>query len=139
MTCHRACNQINTTMSQVEQELRTLPDFPSLPPSPRFSVGFVLLDLQFDVYAFQIVVCSIVLFLLAIMLSVLRITDSDYPFGIFNFLKMSRLITHIILQTYLTDFLVKLKSRRGSPNSNKVYNILILQKLCIASDSMNFL
>ena len=139
MTCHRACNQINTTMSQVEQELLTLPDYPSFPPSPRFSVGFVLLDLQFDVYVFQIVVCSIVLFLLAIMLSVLRITDSDYPFGIFNFLKMSRLITHIILQTYLTDLLVKLKSRRGSPNSKQVYNIHILQKLCIASDSMNFL
>ena len=38
---------------------------------PRFSVGFVLLDLQFYVYILQIVVCSFVLFLLAIVFSVL--------------------------------------------------------------------
>ena len=37
-----------------------------------FSVGFVFLDLQFYVYVLQIVVCPFVLFLLAIMLSVLR-------------------------------------------------------------------
>jgi hypothetical protein len=32
------------------------------------------------------VVCPFVLFLLAIVLSVLRYTDSDYLFGIFNLL-----------------------------------------------------
>ena len=32
------------------------------------------------------VVCPFVLFLLAIVLSVLRFTDSDYPVGIFKFL-----------------------------------------------------
>jgi hypothetical protein len=50
---------------------------------PRFLVGFVLLDLQFDMYVLLIVVCPFVLFLLAIVLSVLLLfTDSDYPFGI---------------------------------------------------------
>jgi len=39
---------------------------------------FVLLDLYFYVYVLQIIVCPFVLFLLAIMLSVLlRCTDSD--------------------------------------------------------------
>jgi uncharacterized membrane protein len=45
--------------------------------TPGFSVGFVLLDLWFYVYVLWIVVCSFVLFLLAIVLSVLlRYTDS---------------------------------------------------------------
>ena len=50
-------------------------------------VGFVLLDLLFyiHVYVLQIVVCPFVLFLLAIVLSVLlRYTDSDCPFDIFK-------------------------------------------------------
>ena len=52
---------------------------------PRFLVGFVLLDLLFYVYVLWIVVCPFVLFLLAIVLSVLlRYTDSDCPFGIFR-------------------------------------------------------
>ena len=52
---------------------------------PRFLVGFMLLDLQFYVYVLQIVVCPFLLFLFAIVLSVLlRYTDSDYPFGIFK-------------------------------------------------------
>ena len=33
-------------------------------------------------YVLYIIVCPFVLFLLAIVLSVLRYTDSDYPFGI---------------------------------------------------------
>ena len=58
---------------------------------PRFLVGFVLLDLWFYVYVLQIVVCPFVLFLLAIVLSVrLRLTDYDYPFGIF------KLFLHVI-------------------------------------------
>ena len=45
--------------------------------SPRFLVGFVLLDVD--------VVCPFVLFPLAIVLSVLlRFTDYDYPFGILD-------------------------------------------------------
>ena len=48
-------------------------------------MGFVLLDLWFCVCVLWIVVCPFVLFLLAIVLSVLlRYADSDYPFGIFK-------------------------------------------------------
>ena len=65
----------------VEQELINLPEHLSSPPV--FS-GFLLLDLQLYVYVLQIVVCPFVLFLLAIVLSVLlRYTNSDYRFGIF--------------------------------------------------------
>ena len=59
-----------------------LPEHMSSPP---VLVGFVLHDLQFYVFVLQIVVCPFVLFLLAIVLSVLlRYTDSDYHFGIFK-------------------------------------------------------
>ena len=60
---------------------------------PHILVGFVLLNLQFYMYVLQIVVCPFVLFLLAIVLSVLRYTDSDYSFGIFKTL----LLRHIYL------------------------------------------
>ena len=57
-----------------------------------FLVGFVLLNLKFHVYVLYIVVCHFVLFLLAIVMSVLlRYTDSDYPFGIF------KLFLHVII------------------------------------------
>ena len=65
----------------VEQELLTLSEHLS---SLSVLVGFMLLDLQFYVYVLQIVVCPFVLFLSAIVLSVLRYTDSDCPFGIFK-------------------------------------------------------
>ena len=49
-----------------------------------------------------IVVCPFVLFLLAIVLSVLRPTDSDYPFGIFKFLAaINRVYTNTLLHTCL--------------------------------------
>ena len=52
---------------------------------PRFLVRFVLLHLQFYMYVLSIVVCPFVVFLLAIVLSVLlRYTVSDCPFGIFK-------------------------------------------------------
>ena len=41
-------------------------------------------DLLCYVYVLYIAVCPFVLFLLAIVLSVLRFLDSDYPFGIFK-------------------------------------------------------
>jgi len=48
-------------------------------------VGFVLFDLYLYMYVLLIVVCPFVLFLLAILLSVLlRYTVSDYPFSIFK-------------------------------------------------------
>ena len=70
-------------MPLVVQELLILPEhWVHL----RFLVGFMLLDLYFYVHGLKIVVCPFVLFLLAIVLSVLRYTDSDYPFGIFTLL-----------------------------------------------------
>ena len=53
-------------------------------PGHLFLVGFVLLDFYIDVYVLYFIVCSFVLFLSANVLSVLRYTDSDYPFGIFK-------------------------------------------------------
>ena len=81
ITWHRKSNQINTTGAISGAGTA----YPSRAPEfiPCFS-GFVLLDLQFYVYVLQNVVCHFVLFLLAIVLSVLRqFTDSDYPFDIF--------------------------------------------------------
>ena len=69
-------------ISLEEQELLTLPEHLSSPPVFRF----VLLGLYFYMYVVSIVVCPFVLFLLAIVLSVLGYTDSDYPFGIFKLL-----------------------------------------------------
>ena len=51
-------------MPLVEQELLTLPEHLS---SPRFVVGFMLLDLWFCMCVLWIVVCPFVLFLLAIV------------------------------------------------------------------------
>jgi hypothetical protein len=69
-------------MPPVEQELPTLPDHPSSPPV--FSRVRVARSLVFCV-----VFCRslFVLFIFAIVLSVLRFTDSDYPFGIFKLFK----------------------------------------------------
>ena len=54
--------------------------FVLLESSPLVSVGFVLLDLG----SFVDNCLSFCSFLLAIVFSVLRITDSDYPFGIYK-------------------------------------------------------
>ena len=43
-------------------------------------------------------VCPVVLFLLAIVLSVLRYTDSDYPFGIFKFF-LQKIIIKVPVQS----------------------------------------
>ena len=60
-------------MPLVEPELPTFSEHLS---TARLLVGFVLLDLQFYVYVLLIVFCPFVLFLLAIVLSVLfRYTD----------------------------------------------------------------
>ena len=72
--------QTRTTLTRrvslVKKELLTLLEHLN---SPWFLVGFVLRDLQFYMYVLQIVVCPFILFLLAIVLSVLlRYTDSDY-------------------------------------------------------------
>ena len=82
-TYHRICNQINTTGTTSGAGTANPSGAPEF--TPGFQWGFVLLDLYFYVYVLQIVVCPFVLFLLAIVLSVLlRYTDSDYLFGIFK-------------------------------------------------------
>ena len=71
----------------VEQELLTLLEHLSLPPV--FSGVCVIRSLVLCV-CFVDRCLSFVLFLLTIVLSVLRFTDSDYPFGIFKlFLNLS--------------------------------------------------
>ena len=45
-------------------------------------MGFVLLDLFFNVHVLQIVVCPFVLFIFVLVLSVRGITDCDQPFGL---------------------------------------------------------
>ena len=81
----------------VGQELLTLPQHMS--PSPVFSGVRVTRSLVLYMYVLQIVVCPFVLFLLAIVLSVLlRQTDSDYHFGIFKlFLQLFKALFHINL------------------------------------------
>ena len=80
---------------------------------PRFLVGFVLLDLQFYVYALQIVVCPFVLFLLAIVLPVLlRYTDFDYPFDIFK----------LVLQ----NFTVKLEIYKTTSQHQTKFRFLLI-------------
>ena len=68
--------RLTQRVSLVEQELRTLPEHLSSPPV--FSGVRVTRSLVLYV-CLLIVVCSFVLFLLAIALSVLRYMDSDYP------------------------------------------------------------
>jgi hypothetical protein len=74
------CTRIIRRVSQLERELLTLPEHLSSPPvlsGVRVTRSFVLC-----VYL-EIVVCPFVLFRLTIV-SVLRYTDSDCPFGIFK-------------------------------------------------------
>ena len=73
--------------------------------TPRFLVGFVLLDLQFYVYVLQIVACPFVRFLMAIVLSVpLRFTDSDYPFGIFKLFLCEKYIRFVCYLFFARTF-----------------------------------
>ena len=55
--------------------------------APVFTLGFSVFHVTrslFDEYVLLMFVCPCVLFLLAIVLPVLRYTDSDYPVGIFQ-------------------------------------------------------
>ena len=72
---------------------------------PRVLVGFVLLDLQFSVQC--LVDRCFVLFLFVIVLSVLRFTVSDYPFGIFK-LFLKGLFLHLMaFQSYFSTWSFK--------------------------------
>ena len=63
----------------VKQELATLPEF-----TCNFQFGSCYSIFNYMCNALQIVVCPFVLFLVTNVLSVLRVTDSYYPFGIFK-------------------------------------------------------
>ena len=73
--------RVKQRVPRVEQELFTFgePQF-----TPRFSGACVTRSLVLLCSVLQIAVCLFVLFHLAIVLSVLRFTDSEYPFGIFK-------------------------------------------------------
>ena len=82
----------------MEQEPLTLPEH--LTSSPVFRT-FVLLNLQFSVQFFVDNCCPFVVSIMAIVFSVLRITPSDYPFGIlwqqyFLSFALRLLITHLV-------------------------------------------
>ena len=80
MTCHRVCNQINTTDATSGAGIAN----PS--GAPEFTPGFEW-GSCYSIFSFMCMFCRslFVLFLLAIVLSVfLRFIDSDYPFGIFR-------------------------------------------------------
>ena len=64
---------------RVQLEDQKLPTLPEHMTSPPVSSGVRVTRFLIFVY-----VCPFVLFILAIVLSVLRFTDSDYPFGIFQ-------------------------------------------------------
>jgi len=77
-----------------------------------------------------IVVCPFVLFLLAIVLSVLlRYTDSDYPFGIFKPFLTSFMDTHSLCDQNAIMHV----SNTPTPNPNcklyKIYLIIVTHKL----------
>jgi hypothetical protein len=73
-------------------------------------------------YVLLIVVCPFVLFLLAIVLSVLlRYTDSDYPFGIFKLFLQTVGELRVMLCNYVTDE-IKKKSSPLKPLSQSQLN-----------------
>jgi hypothetical protein len=104
-----------------------------------FLVGFVLLDLWFYMYVFFIVVCPFVLFLLAIVLSVLlRYTVSDCPFGIFkHFLLLHVIVCNSILESVrgVEDFVICLEIKSACFNAEK----LVMSFKVSAKNSLTFI
>ena len=80
MTYHRVLTRLTRQVPLVEQELPTLPDH--LSSFPVFSGVYVARSLVLCVGFVDS--CFFPFVLLAIVLSVLRYADSDYPFGIFK-------------------------------------------------------
>ena len=77
----RVKNDDFTPKNHIFSNFRVRPPPLGSVPDDEFLVGFVLLDPCFLCSVLYIVVCT---FLLAIVLSVLRIPTSDYHFGIFK-------------------------------------------------------
>jgi hypothetical protein len=80
MTYHRVLTRLTRQVPLVEQELPTLPEH--LSSFPVFSGVYVARSLVLCVGFVDS--CFFPFVLLAIVLSVLRYADSDYPFGIFK-------------------------------------------------------
>ena len=71
--------------SLVEQERLILLQHLKFTPSFQWGLCYSIFSFIHCMYVLQIIVCPLLLFLLAIVLSVLhRYTDSDYPFDIFK-------------------------------------------------------
>ena len=83
MTCHRVCNQINTTGATSG----AVTVYPS--GAHEFTPGFQW-GSCYSIFSFMRMFCRSLFVLLTIVLSVLlRYTDSDFPFGIFKLFLMS--------------------------------------------------
>ena len=94
MTYHQVCSKSNTTdvtSGAGTTYLSWAPEF-----IPGFLVVFVLLDLQFSALCF-VDRCLYLFYLFVIVLSVLRFTDSVYPFVI---LDLPILFTSLLSQIY---------------------------------------
>ena len=114
MIYHRVCNQINTTTS-VTSGVGIL-------------VGFVILDLQFYMYALQIVVCPFVLFFSPLCCLLIRYTNYDYPFGILKlfsplpiFPGKSKQFVSLIKHVSWTIWVVGLPSNSYKPITNTAW------------------
>ena len=109
--------------------------------APAFTAGFQW-GSCYSIFSFmcnvlQIVVCPCVLFLLVIVLSVLlRITDSDYPFGIFKLFLLKLVNTMRFwnnLKQYISISLIIASSILNKRDDNqkcitrKMYNVCITQ------------
>ena len=107
---------VKRRMPLVEQEQLTLPEHLSI--HPVFSEVRVAQSLAFCVLFCWSCVCPFVLFILAIVLSViLRLTASDYPFGIFKLF----LWTSITEQySFNNTFLYSIECRRSKIFSRQV-------------------
>ena len=91
LTYHRVCNQINTTSATSGAGATSISG--ASKSIPGFQWGWCYSIFSHMCIFLQIAVCPFLLFLLAIVLSVLlRYTDSDYTFGIFEILVQILLI-----------------------------------------------
>ena len=82
MTQHMVCNQSNTTGATSDAATVCPSGAPEVTPSCQWDSSCSIIS--FLCIVLQTVVCPFVLFLLAIVLSVLRLTNFDYLFGIFQ-------------------------------------------------------
>ena len=97
MTYHQVCNKsdmINVTMSHVREDLLTVPEH------LKFILVFSAIRVTRSL-AFCVILCRslFVLFLLAIVLSLLRITASDYFFRTFKLFFIDKRVDIFIVYT----------------------------------------